>query len=178
MSVGSWTLTVFSGSSTLALVPAASKAASTASAILGTAMVTYTGVLIGATAIPVWNDNVRLLPMHFAASGMASAVAALTLIGHEDPALDHIAIAAAAAETLIGAAIESRRSPADAPLRCGRSGALIRAGGVLSGPVPLLCRAAGRSTGWRRVASVAALAGSLLTRMGWIAAGRASALDS
>src|SRR3954471_3711921 len=58
MSVGSWTLTAFSGRSTLAPGPAAAKPATTASAILGTAMVTYTGVLIGATAIPVWNDNV------------------------------------------------------------------------------------------------------------------------
>ena len=37
---------------------------------LGAGMLTYTGVLIGATAIPVWNENVALLPMHFAASGI------------------------------------------------------------------------------------------------------------
>jgi Polysulphide reductase, NrfD len=175
MSLGSWTLTVFSGTSTLALVPVASRVAGGASAALGTAMVTYTGVLLGATAIPVWNQNVSLLPIHFAASGMASAAAALTLMGHDDRALDHIAIAAAAAETLIGAAIEARDAPALSPLKRGTSGVIIRAGGVLSGPVPLLCRTAGRTPAWRRVASVCALAGSLLTRIGWIAAGRASA---
>jgi formate-dependent nitrite reductase membrane component NrfD len=178
MSVGSWTLTVFSGSTTLALVPAVSKAASLTSAALGTAMATYTGVLIGATAIPVWNQNIRLLPAHFAASGLASAACALTLMGHDDKALDDIAIAAAAVETLIGAAIEARDSAGLAPLKHGLSGAIIRAGGVMSGPVPLLCRTAGRSPAWRRVASISALVGSLLTRIGWIAAGRASAADS
>jgi hypothetical protein len=41
--------------------------------------------------------------------------------------------------------------------------------------VPLLLRAATRRRRWRTVATVAALAGALLTRLGWIAAGRASA---
>jgi hypothetical protein len=174
MSMGSWTLAAFSGSSTAALVPVLSKAGVPASAALGAVMITYTGVLIGATAIPVWNQSVRLLPMHFAASGLASAAAMLTLLGHDDAALNDIAIGAAAVETLIGAAIELRTAPDLAPLKEGASGWMIRAGGVLSGPVPLLCRAAGRSPGWRRAASVAALAGSILTRIGWIAAGRAS----
>jgi len=175
MSVGSWTLTAFSASSAAALVPAASRLAAPSSAVLGAAMITYTGVLIGATAIPVWNENVRMLPIHFAASGMASAAALLTLAGHDDPALNDIAIGAAAVETFIGAAIEARRSPALAPLKEGASGWVIRAGGLLSGPVPLLCRTLGRGPAWRRVASVSALAGSILTRIGWIAAGRASA---
>jgi formate-dependent nitrite reductase membrane component NrfD len=178
MSVGSWTLTVFSGSTTLALIPAASRVAGAASAALGTGMLTYTGVLLGATAIPVWNENVRVLPAHFAASGMGSAAALLTLMGHDERPLDDIAIAAAAAETLIGAVIETRETPGMAPLKRGASGAIIRLGGVLSGPVPLLCRTAGRSRSWRRAASISALLGSVLTRIGWIAAGRASAAQS
>ena len=91
----------------------------------------------------MWNQNVKLLPIHFAASAIASAAAILTLMGHDDAALNDIAIGAAAIETLIGAAIEMRRNAALAPLREGASGWMIRAGGVLSGPVPLLCRAAG-----------------------------------
>ncbi|HKB09378.1 MAG TPA: NrfD/PsrC family molybdoenzyme membrane anchor subunit [Vicinamibacterales bacterium] len=174
MSVGSWTLTAFSASSTAALVPALSPAASAASAALGAGMLTYTGVLIGATAIPVWHENVRLLPAHFAASGIGSAAALLTLMGHDEPALNDLAIGAAAAETLIGAALESRAGAAMAPLREGASGWIVRCGGVLSGPVPLILRAASRKRSWRTVASLAALAGALLTRFGWIAAGRAS----
>jgi len=188
MSMASWTLTAFSASSTAALAPALAPAigdlpalrtvgtvACASSAALGAGMLTYTGVLIGATAIPVWNENVRLLPVHFAASGMASAAAILTLMGHDEPALNDLAMGAAAVETLIGAAIETRHERALAPLRDGASGWIIRAGGVLSGPVPLLLRAATRRRSWRAAASVAALAGSLLTRLGWIAAGRTSA---
>jgi Polysulfide reductase len=175
MSVGSWTLVAFSGASTSALIPVGRTAATAASALLGCGMLTYTGVLIGATAIPVWHQHVRTLPVHFAASGMGSAAALLTLMGHDAPALDKIAMASAAVETLVGARIETDRSSASHPLRAGVSGAVIRLGGVLSGPVPLVMRAVGRSPGWRRAASVAALAGSLLTRIGWLLAGRASA---
>jgi formate-dependent nitrite reductase membrane component NrfD len=184
MSVGSWTLAAFSATSTAAVIPRLadvpalarlSAAVNTSSAALGAGMLTYTGVLIGATAIPVWNDNVRLLPIHFAASGVASAAAMLTLMGHDEPALNDLAVGAAAIETLIGASIETRDEPQLAPLRHGASGWIIRMGGVLSGPLPLVLRAATRRRSWRTVASVAALAGSLLTRVGWIAAGRASA---
>jgi hypothetical protein len=176
MSVGSWTLAAFSASTSVAMVPvrAIAGTGTAASGLLGCGMLTYTGVLIGATAIPVWHEHVRTLPIHFAASGMASAAALLTLIGHDEPALNRIAIGAAAVECAIGAAIELDRSSASQPLRAGASGWVIRTGGVLSGPVPLICRAAGTSR-WRRVASVSALAGSLLTRIGWILAGRASA---
>jgi formate-dependent nitrite reductase membrane component NrfD len=219
MSVGSWTLTAFSATSTAALLPentgipgsaALTKAAGASSAMLGAGMLTYTGVLIGATAIPVWNQNVRLLPIHFAASGVASAVAILTLLGHDEPALNDLAVGAAAVETVIGAIIETKdrsaglktratserdadsasqggratsdrngaasgRADVMSPLRDGPSGLVIRVGGVLSGPVPLLLRTLTRDRSWRTVASIAALAGSLLTRIGWIAAGRASA---
>src|SRR5262245_54338563 len=91
MSVGSWTLTAFSATSTAALVPWCASVAMPASAALGAGMITYTGVLIGATAIPVWHESVRLLPVHFAASGLASAAAILTLMGHDEPALNDIA---------------------------------------------------------------------------------------
>jgi formate-dependent nitrite reductase membrane component NrfD len=177
MSVGSWTLTAFSTATTAALVPALSSAAAPVSAALGAGMLTYTGVLIGATAVPVWNANVRLLPIHFAASGVAAAAAILTLMGHDEPALNDLACSAAAVETLIGAAIEARREPTMAPLRRGASGWIIRLGGILSGPVPLLLRTASRRRSWRGAASIAAIAGSLLTRIGWIAAGRASSTD-
>src|SRR4051794_22115261 len=73
MSVGSWTLASFSATTSAALVPRISSIAVPASAMLGAGMLTYTGVLIGATAIPVWHENVKLLPIHFAASGVAAA---------------------------------------------------------------------------------------------------------
>ena len=192
MSVGSWTLAAFStlsaasafaatmdrrlaGSRPLRIVH---RIAAPAAGALGTVMSTYTGVLIGATAIPVWNTNVDLLPLHFGASGVASAVGALELLGHDDDALQLLGIAAAAVETATGMVIEFGRGKASSPLRDGPSGWLTRAGGVLSGPVPLALRAlAWRRPHLRRAAAASALAGSLLTRLAWIAAGRASAAD-
>jgi hypothetical protein len=190
MSVGSWTLTAFSSLSAASAFASAMDrrlggaapirvvhgVAAPAAAILGTVMSTYTGVLIGATAIPVWNANVRLLPLHFGTSGVASAVAALELLGHDDEALNVLGTAAAAIETATGVIIEMRRENGMSQLRDGASGALTRVGGVLSGPVPLVCRALGRRRpAFRRAAGLSALAGSLITRLAWIAAGRASA---
>lgn len=148
-------------------------AAEPVSAATGALMASYTGVLVGATTIPVWNRNVRVLPLHFAASGLASAVAILELLGHRHRALDSLGLAAAAAETAVGAHHELDPDRAYEPLKRGRSGAVVRAGGVLSGPLPLLLRLLGS----RRAAAASALAGSLLTRFGWVEAGKASADD-
>ena len=155
----------------------AARTSGTAAAAFGTLLATYTGVLIGATAIPVWNTNVALLPVHFAASGVGAATSMLDLAGHRDVALRRLAFGAAAVETIVGAAVEANRSQAQRPLREGSSGAVTRAGGVLSGPVAMLARAAGGGTRVQRIAAVCAIAGSILTRLGWISAGRRSAHD-
>jgi hypothetical protein len=192
MSMGVWTVLAFSSVSAAAaaidIAPrhvrrsfvgrVLSRLFSMASAVTGLGMSTYTGVLLGVTAIPVWRRHVRLLPLHFAFSGLATAASVLQLLGHRERALGRVALAAAAVETGVGAVLESGRSRADDPLRHGMSGRLMRAAGVLSGPVPLVLRAfGGRSRGWALAAAASAVAGSLLTRLAWIAAGRASAQD-
>jgi hypothetical protein len=97
-------------------------------------------------------------------------------MGHRDRALNRIGIGAAAVETAIGLSIERRRDPALDSLKTGPSGTITRLGGVLSGPVPLALRLAGRrSMSIRRIAAISTIAGSLLTRIGWLAAGKASA---
>ena len=79
MSVGAWTLAVFGGASTVAAAGTGRlpRTAALLSAATGLVMATYTGVLIGATAIPVWAKHSRVLPIHFGASAVASAVALL-----------------------------------------------------------------------------------------------------
>jgi formate-dependent nitrite reductase membrane component NrfD len=190
MSVGVWTLVAFSNAAAAAAcaelvhrttrgrlpVKVLGDAAGVLSAATGLVLSTYTGVLIGATAIPVWSQNVRILPIHFGASGVGTAVSILELMGHGDRALHAIGIGAAAVETAIGLAIEGRRHAALDPLKEGWSGRVTRTGGVLSGPVPLALRVfAGRSRAARRVAAASTIVGSLLTRVGWLAAGRRSA---
>jgi hypothetical protein len=190
MSVGAWTLLAFSNTSAAAAfadvarratrgrlpVRVVGDAAEVLSAATGLVLSTYTGVLIGATAIPVWSHNAHLLPMHFGASGLNCAVAILELLGHRDRALNALGIGAATVETAMGVALESRSDPALDPVKHGWSGHVTRAGGLLSGPVPLALRLlAGRSPTARRLAAVSTIVGSLLTRIGWVAAGRVSA---
>ena len=142
----------------------------------GLALSTYTGVLLGATAIPVWASHATVLPVHFGASGLASAVAALELLGHRHPALNRIGIGVALAETAMSARTETSDDPAGHAIRTGTPGALALAAAVLAGPVPLALRVlAGRSRGARRLAALSTLAGSLLTRLAWVRAGRSSA---
>ncbi len=156
-------------------------AAKTLSSLFALPFSNYTGVLIGATAIPVWNRNVKSLPIHFGMSGLQSAVSVLELLGHTDSRpLNVLGIGSAAWETLEGVLLESRRDPILEPLKRGRSGWVTRVGGMLSGPIPLALRLAAavsgskRSRKLRRLAALSGLAGSLFTRYGWVMAGAAS----
>ena len=161
MSVGAWTLAVFGGASAAAVIlpnRTLRNLAAMVSAASGAVLFTYTGVLIGATAIPVWKKNVKLLPVLFAASALGSAVSLLELRGHRAPALNSLALGGALFET---AAPEAQHTK------------LARAAGALSGPIPFLLRLVGA----RKLAAVATLAGSLATRVAWIEAGKASAAD-
>ncbi len=156
---------------------------STLAALFGFGMATYTGVLIGATAIPVWNKHVRSLPVHFAMSGMGAATGMLTLMGNDSRALNTIALGTSAIEIAEGIHIESQKSAVVDPLRKGVSGTLTRLGGILSGPVPFALRTVSlfvsksRSRKLHRAAAISAIAGSIITRFAWIKAGHASARD-
>ena len=97
----------------------------------------YTGVLIGATVIPVWNANAATLPLHFGMSGLNSAVAILELRGHNHRALNLLGAGASLVETAEGIRLETTAKPAIEPLKRGVSGLIARAGGMLSGPIPL-----------------------------------------
>src|SRR6185312_15031896 len=195
MSMGAWTLSAFSSFSAAAafanlmqekLGPSiAIRIVENAAGLLATAtglvMASYTGVLIGATVIPVWNENVGTLPQHFAASGLNSAVSLLELFGQDDSrALNLLGISASCYEVAEGLLLERKRHRINEPLRKGWSGAIVRAGGVLSGPVPMALRLAYAVSGnkkLRRAAAWSSIAGSLHTRFGWVHAGRASARD-
>lgn len=189
MSVGAWTLVAFSNAAAAAVaadllqrapngrvpVRLIGNAAEALAAASGLVLSTYTGVLIGATAIPAWSSNVRILPIHFAASGVGAAVSILELLGHRERALNVLGAGAAAVETLIGASLELRESDALVPLKDDWTGAVTRMGGVLSGPLPLALRLlAGRSPSARKAAALATIMGALMTRVGWLAAGRSS----
>jgi len=193
MSVGAWTLAAFgtfSGASAFAKliqerwdflpIKVIGNIAQFSAAAAGLPLQTYTGVLIGATVIPVWNKNIQTLPIHFGMSGTQAACSILELFGHENRALNLLGIFANAVETYEGFHLETRKERELRPLKRGASGWVTRAGGMLSGPLPLALRLAALFTGSRRTRKAAAIfgiAGSLLTRYGWVSAGRASARD-
>lgn len=192
MSMGAWILVAFSACQFLAVLgielarrgfanPLSSAllwVGAASGAVTGLLLASYTGVLIGATAIPVWSENRKLLPTHFLASGLGGAAAILELCGFLIRATQILGFVAAGAETVIGIILELRPKPADAPLYRGGSGWMLRAAGFVEGPAALLLRVfAGASPAGRYAAALCFLAGSFANRFGWIWAGRVSARD-
>ncbi|HYH07439.1 MAG TPA: NrfD/PsrC family molybdoenzyme membrane anchor subunit [Thermoanaerobaculia bacterium] len=146
MSVGVWTLTAFSGATAAAvLVPTKvlKDLAGVVAGATGLVMATYTGVLLGVTAIPEWKNNAHFLPVHFGASSLGAAVSLLELRGHQDDALNALGLGATLFET---------------------GAELGKLAGVLSGPVPFLLRLFGR----RKAAAACSVLGSMITRFAWV----------
>ncbi len=195
MSVGVWTLMTYSGAAAAAAglawiegrgsvhagvgraVRGLGRTMDVTAALVGSALATYTGVLIGVSAVPVWAANVKILPFEFGVSALGSAGGVLELLGHRHVALDRLGVIASLANTAAVLQVELRDDVAMEPLHHGVGGLLTRAGGVLSGPASLLLRAAASRPAWRTAAALAAVAGALLLKTGWYRAGFASARD-
>ena len=144
------------------------------SAIFGMLLATYTGVLIGATAIPAWFLHRVLLPIHFGVAGLGSAAALLELLGHRIAPLNAIGFFAAVVESMLFVWLTmDRHGPADRAIHEHSSGWLIRIGEILSGPLALILRFVGLVP----FAAISFLIGALISRFGWIAVGRVSGAD-
>ena len=144
------------------------------SAIFGVLLATYTGVLIGATAIPAWFLHRLLLPIHFGTAGLGSAAALLELLGHRIRPLNAIGFFAAAVESalLIWLSLDNHGA-ADRAIHEHISGWLIRIGETLTGPLAFVFRLFGLIP----LAAISFLLGALISRFGWIAVGRVSGCD-
>ena len=87
MNVGTWILSAFGASTGLAVAhdllgvfPRLGRVGEGLSALLGLPLATYTAVLVADTAVPVWHEARRELPLVFAASSAASAGAAAMIL--------------------------------------------------------------------------------------------------
>jgi hypothetical protein len=192
MSVGAWTLAGFSSAVGLAVVCHELILAGygndfwlvlewlgeISAALSGLILASYTSVLLGVTAIPVWSENRKLVPVVFLAGGLGSAAAVLELLGFLVPVTQFIGIVASAVETVVAIMIERRGRYVDRPLREGAVGWLSRAGSAIAGPICLILRIfSGHTPGVRYLAALCFVAGALMARYAWIAAGRVSSRD-
>jgi hypothetical protein len=198
MSMGSWIFSGFSVAASIAsaadtlralgakglLVRTISAAGRTGTVLFGMPFHNYTGVLLGTTAIPVWNSHVKSLPREFGMSGLQAGVSMLELAGYENrTSLNVLGLLSAGVETAETVSAMGKKKEVSKPLKRGRSGLLVTAGGILSGPVPIVLRMAsifagekkGRSL--RKMAAWSGILGSLCFRYGWVEAGSVSARD-
>src|SRR4051812_30869398 len=192
MSLGAWTLTAFS--SAMALVVICQEltlagyrydsvvvvwwVAQIAAALTGIILASYTSVLVVVTAIPVWSENRKLVPAVFLTGALGSTAAVLELLGFTIPATQFIGIVASTTEIAIAIFIELRNRYVDRPLREGTVGWLLRGGALLAGPISLLIRIVWAHTpDLRYIAALCFVAGALIARYAWIAAGGVSSRD-
>jgi formate-dependent nitrite reductase membrane component NrfD len=205
MSVGTWVLVAFGPLAALlgarqaaedGVLPGRLRSAAywlgngrieTPAGVLGIALAGYTGVLLGATAVPLWTRRATLLGPLFLCSAMSSAAAAVALVrsrigtGH-DPRLAAFEQGASLAESAALLAWMAALGKTGAPLRDGRRGSALRHGvGGIGLALPLLLNAAGQATSRRRPlatgAALLTLLGGFLLRYLVVVGGHASADD-
>ena len=210
MSVGSWGLALFGAVTLLAVVMQGAQdlqawvgrgenrrmrqlllTLSPLHALTGFFLAGYTGVLLAATAVPLWSKRPALLAPLFLASAMSSGAAATVVVsslvrGDErgDGGLRRLETAASVTEGVLLVAWLLSLGPTASPLVNGRLGAIVRHGVTGAGiTLPLMIGAAAHSLPprLRRAADVAAslltLAGVFALRFAIVEGGRKSADD-
>ena len=206
MSLGVWGLVLYSGAAGAnalreladdGVVPSALRYVAPSAtvpiqALLGAFMAGYTGVLISATAIPLWAAGKRHIPAFSVCSGAASASALATLLStlqgnHEViPRLERLEMAASALEIVTIADFRKRGGRATAPLFEGRVGKRLRDYTILGGiVVPFVLNAVGGAVRLPKsvdalrsiAASTLTLIGGYVLRESLIEAGKLSAND-
>ena len=156
-------------------------------AVLGTYLGSYTGVLLAGTANPVWNRSRLFLPPLFICTAMATGAAAnrlvLSAIGvpADHPtrrALGTVETAAMVGELALGEINERRLGTLREQLEAGAPGKQFNAAraSVLAG---LAARLLGRRGGApaQHASSLLFMVAALLYRFGWVGAGRNAAAD-
>ena len=191
MSVGSWVLagaaSAAGGAALLADQEGALRAlgdtAGYAAALLGMPLAGYTAVLIGNTAVPLWQSARRSLPPLFvgsAISGAASLFGLLPLEPREREAVERFAVIGKAVDLAAMAAVEreaNRVEPVGRPLREELSGTLWNAARAMTAASLALSLLPGRWRAKRIAGGLLGTAGSIALRFAVFHAGKASARD-
>jgi hypothetical protein len=182
MNLGSWVLA--SSGSAIALAVARSVLGwfprlgrlAGATAVLGPALSTYTGVLVADTAVPVWHEARGELPWVFAAGSAMSAGSATVLAGGGAPAR-RLALAGAAGELAATKIMEDRLGELGEPYRSGTAGRFARAAKALTAAGAAVMATARGRRGQAAAGGALMLGGALATRWSVYKAGFQSAAD-
>jgi hypothetical protein len=193
MSMGAWCLSAFSGAAGTAVLAdllgrrREARLLGGATAVLGTYLGSYTGVLLASTAVPVWARSRLFLPPIFVCTAAATGAAANRLVlaaagvpvGHPSRnALGAVETGAMASELVLSSLNERRLGRFGEALDTGRANRLFEFAkwSVRVGLALRFLRSRGGP--WtHHAASVLYLLGGLSFRFAWIEAGRNSAGD-
>jgi formate-dependent nitrite reductase membrane component NrfD len=185
MNIGTWILSAASATSVLALVRKSDRMTATTAInmLAGAALTTYTGVLVGNTAVPVWKATRIALPVLFAASAGASAASVLELVGASTPRERRIvrrfALATKATAMVASLAVERSAGTGNvgAALREGTAGKLWRGAQLMKAASFIASAIPTRGTFLPQLAGTLGTAAGLAMRFAVLAAGRASAAE-
>lgn len=191
MSVGSWVLAGSAPLAALATMTADSEgagrklgdAAGLGLGVVGLPLAGYTAVLVSNSAVPVWQETRRTLPLLFLASAASAASAALQLTRlteEERRVVDRFAAVADVAELAATLAVEreaSRLERVGRPLKEGLAGALWKTATVCTLGTLALSALPWKTKVARTASAVVGTAGSLALRFAVFHAGKASARD-
>jgi formate-dependent nitrite reductase membrane component NrfD len=194
MNMGAWCLAFFSTAGAGAVAADLLGARRTArrlggaTALLGSYLGSYTGVLLATTAVPLWARSRVFLGPVFVATATATGAAAtrltLAATGQAEDHPTHVALArleagAILTELALSTVNERRLGRAGEALRQGTPGHIFRAAEALVAAglvLPRIARGRACQTA-QNAASVLYLAGGLAFRFAWVEAGKASARD-
>ena len=154
------------------------------SGFFGANLAGYTGVLVSTTAIPIWQQARRWMPVLFMASAISSAAGIIDLFAEGRRGARIVQIygsigraAELAAARMVENTVAQTPRVAD-PLRSGRSGLLWKASGALTAASLVLALIPGHSRKVRAVAGTLSIAGSLCLRFAVHYGSDASARDA
>jgi formate-dependent nitrite reductase membrane component NrfD len=182
MNVGAWILTFSGGAFTGAFLLAETGfavPAGLAAGVLGTALATYTGVLVGNTAVPLWNSSRVSLPILFGTSAITSVGSLFELIG-PTPETRLFGNVGRVCELAASVAMEHEASEVEyvaRPLKRGLSGTMWRAAALLTGTSLAASLLPKQNRGTQLAAGILGTLGSLLIRFAVEHAGNTSARD-
>ena len=154
--------------------------------VLGAFIAGYTGVLISATANPIWATGKRHIPALSVCSGVAGACAAnnamLALFGGNASTsrkLDRLEATAGLAELAVLLSFRSHAGRVGDPMFAGKRGAKLRSATMLGGiALPTILNLVPLHARWKTlIASALTLAGAYVLRETLIEAGKESADD-